>query len=161
MHEAAPPPPRLPHHLGALLCDHFTTILSGIPSVSRNVGGSRVLQESRYPSPASVGGPGSVRRQERGLCLWQEQGTARLGHGCSLGLQGEHRSRFTSSLLVLYQIRCSGQLGARHPETPLAQELPPPPQPAVEMDPMEQLRIQAFFWVTGRCCSVLHPLTQL
>lgn len=41
VHEAAPPPPRPPPHLGSLLCDHLTPILSGIPPVS--VGGSTVL----------------------------------------------------------------------------------------------------------------------
>lgn len=44
VHEAAPPPPRPPPHLGALLCGHLTPILSGIPPASKkHVGGSRVL----------------------------------------------------------------------------------------------------------------------
>lgn len=156
----APPPPRLPHHLGALLCDHFTPSLSGIPPVSRNVGGSRVgSPRAKIPFSRISRRTGSVRRQERGLCLWQEQGTVRLGHRCSLSRPAGRTQvpfhQFPTSPLpdsVLWTARrqtsgdpTSARIGA----------------PAVVMDPTEQLRIQAFLWVTGRCCSALHPLTQL
>lgn len=83
VHKAAPPPPRPPPHLGALLCGHLIPIHLRIRLFLELWVGLWFSKGQDTLSPASVGGRGRVRRQAEFMYAMARTGHASPSHGCS------------------------------------------------------------------------------